>query len=337
MPSRPVTVTFDTLLRDDGSTNYDRYTFTVNPALENVVGVQVQECNIPYSYYTIDRLCNSFAIITTDALAVSTEYTVYLRPGTYNPDTLEFEMKRAIGTVSGLRDAADYVVFMEPATARLVIYNPTLDTTLAGENFAIRVDNADLASILGFAAGTTYTASTEQVWRSGAVVDTANTNDVAYVVRAPGLCNLTYSPRIEVHSQILSGLLAPFSRLHNNVGTMIQSMPVTSNFTSFLYYLPGSQMLTLNDTVRVDTVDLYLRLPGRSLYAANSSSPQNNDYIETNYLPLNGEGFQIKMVFYVDDGFVDVQEGVDPPAYEQHQSSQRPRKMLRTHRGKKNM
>jgi hypothetical protein len=182
----------------------------------------------------------------------------------------------------------------------------------------------------------TYTATTEQVWRSGGVIDTPNTDDVAYVVRAPGLCNLTYSPRIEMHSQILSGMLAPFSRLHNNVNTMIQSIPVTSNFTSYLYYLPGNQMLALNNTSRVDAVDLFLRLPGRNIYAANSITPLNNDYIETNYLPLNGEGFQVKIIFFVDDGFVDVAEGVEPekPSVEM---LARPRKMLRSHRGKKNM
>lgn len=291
----PVDVVFDSNLASDP----DRGTFTISPSLNNVVGMNVQWVTVPYSYYNIDRLSNSMAVFWNYVSDEDNENdTLYLDPGTYNDTSLANEMSRAFSETQMVK-GVDIRVFMSPHRARLVIYNLNMNSD---EKFAIRINNEYLAKVLGFDANTTYPAVWKQVWRDGQMVNATNTdvNDNMWVIEAPYLLNLNYSSLINIYST-LAPTMQNSARRPDSIETLISQIPVNIPFTGIINYTTPGTMIPIDRTT-VDRAEFYLRLQGRSNYAKNSRTYDNSDYTITDYLPLNGEGFQICVRFWCDNG-----------------------------------
>lgn len=292
--AKPVDVVLDSLSRDTGTADYPGFNF--DPKMLNVVGVQPLWVNIPYSYYVIDRNCNDFQITATNS-GVDTVTQVFLQPGTYNPETLAYEFKRALSssvTYAGI----DYEVFMDPVTAHFTIYNPTF---VDADKFTIQVDNDYLASILGFVAGTPYPSSLTAVWQSGVQQSPERTNGI-HAVQAPGLLNLAFSSLINVFTGF-TRTVPSITRSQTDKDNIIGKAPVNTNFLGYIFYQFGNEVTKIPPT-KIDFIKVYLQLSGRTSYAALSKTPTNNDFVNTTYLPLNGQGFQIAIRFWVDEGVI---------------------------------
>lgn len=321
----PVDLIFDSNYASNG--DKDNPTFYVNPPLENVVGVGILWANIPYSYYTIDRFNNQF-FLANDANNGGAIATCNIRPGTYNPESFCRELERCFAQ-SAVLDGVNMKCYMDPATARLTIYNRFLPQ---GKQFVIWAENPYLCEIMGIPVGgtnpwnpssfgisprfKTLFINGEQILPAGG---TGNNNDAqnrVWVWQAIGLMNLSYASNINIHSSLSTDMGIANRTDHNAPSDLLLKIPVTSNFTSFINY-NTYQMITPVRRMNLDMINFYLTLPGRSTYAKASKDLKDSvesdqagspidpllpDYIKTSYLPLNGQGFQIAVRFLVDTG-----------------------------------
>jgi hypothetical protein len=331
----PVDIIFDSNYADNG--DLDAPSFYMDPPLGNVVGIGVLWANIPYSYFTIDRFNNQF-FFQNNANGGGAIAVCSIRPGTYNPDSFCRELERCFAQ-SAVEDGVNMRCYMDPATARLTIYNRFLPVS---KQFIIWCENQLLCDILGLpnnANGTpnpwgpslgisprfkTHFVNGEQILPGGGAGNNNDSLKRIWVWQPIGLLNLSYASNINIHSS-LSTDMGIANRIDSKAPSdMLLKIPVTSNFTSFINY-NTYQMITPVRRLNLDRVDFYLTLPGRSVYAKNSkdlvgseesqapsTQPQAGspvdpllpDYIQTRYLPLNGQGFQIAIRFLVDTGNV---------------------------------
>lgn len=309
-PPRPVDMVFNSADHDQGSSS-DAPRFQLAQPLSNVVGACVLWTMIPYSWYTIDRTCNTFEVTVSsvskkeddswDDPAVGTQ-TLALFPGTYDPSSLATEVKRAFASVT-LESNLAFEVTFDTATARLIMYNVNLDIVNNKEDnyFTVKFDNPRLARMFGFVPGIEYKSSIQQIFVAGQLRKMGEQIQF-HAIRAPYQTNLMESPAVRIHSRSLAPLISVgATRPTTGNSEIIAEVPLTGNFTSYMHNQTNGAMIALSRTV-IKEVDLFLRLGDRRLYAANSHSPTNNDFILTDYLPMNNIDFEVCIRFFVDDG-----------------------------------
>lgn len=305
---RPVDMVFNSSDHDQGSSR-DAPRFQLAQPLQNVVGACVLWTMIPYSWYTIDRTCNTFEVTVStvrknaenqDETVVGTA-TLALFPGTYDPSSLATEVKRAFASVI-LEDNLAFEVTFDTATARIIIYNVGLDVVdnQADTWFTVKIDNERLARMFGFVPGLTYKSSAQQIFVAGQLRKMGDQIQF-HAIRAPYQTNLMESPTLRVHSRTLAPLINIGATHPSGNSEIIAEVPLTGNFTSYMFNQTNAAMIPISRTV-IKEVDLFCRLGDRRIYAANSNSPVNNDFILTDYIPFNDIDYTICIRFFVDDG-----------------------------------
>lgn len=292
-PLLPVDVVFDSRR----SENRDRPYFQVEPTLENVVAYQVLWTNVPFSFYTIDKSNNQFQMRSMNAGNTMITQVITLDPGTYTPDALRAQMREHI-TKSGLPDAVNYDCYIQSHNAKFVIYNRR--NSNSSNPFYLDFFDSNLATMLGFKPNTTYTSTWDTFYKDGEAVE--NITDppgpggkfALWSLEAPGLCNLLQSPYIKFHAQF-NGMRNDAARLNDGYDQLLCATPITSNFTSQILYQGIPEPINLGGSYSVYSVAMYLTHGDRKSY-------RTADNQVVNYLPLNGEGFQVCIRFYVDNG-----------------------------------
>jgi hypothetical protein len=122
------------------------------------------------------------------------------------------------------------------------------------------------------------------------------------VALAPRLVNLNQSTSIQLYSS-LSGESDKIRDVTGYSG-VVATIPITSIFTSIMQFFQQGQPIAFGSDKRVfNNIKFWFKLAGRSVYAKNSAhSYQSSDIQTVNYIPFNGQAFQICMRFWVDDG-----------------------------------
>jgi hypothetical protein len=330
----PLDIIFDSTIATNGDRDNPR--FQMNPPLENVVGYSVMWSNIPFSYFTIDNMNNTFEVILgfgnpmagyVDDPSAANPHTIVIKPGTYDGQSFCDELARAFAQ-SSLPNGIRFGAFLEKGSARLVIYSRanTLQPEAVGDltwpsnyqPYGIKIDNELLAKIMGFEPGATYRAYWRAQWQDGKQIlhdtaDYSNSERRIYALTAPYQVNLPFASVMEVHSN-----LASYGEVRTDQGrpdNKLIKVPLTSNFGSYINYSTMQPTIPIRRT-SIDQVTFYLTLPGRDVYGKNSRPIKikdedqewpNNDtstpeYVPVQYLPLNGQGFQVCIRFIVDNG-----------------------------------
>lgn len=114
------------------------------------------------------------------------------------------------------------------------------------------------------------------------------------------IANLTYSPILNFHSSFANSSLGSARYVNSNESLLIQ-VPVLSNFGSYIQYQPTNSETPLTRQTITD-VDLHVTLGNRRKYSRNGYTFDSEDFETVNFLPLNNEGFQLCIRFFVDDG-----------------------------------
>ena len=255
--------------------NTDKPSFNLaNMNLDNVVGLQLLYCTIPFSYYVIDSTNNTFNVVQ----AVGGTKQIFLRPGTYNGSILIQELVYAFNKyVSGTNH---YNFFIDSSTAQLVIWN---------DQFVFGIDNTinNHTTNLGF--GTYITGS------SGVLIDNSDTAvfggaSVGYIYGAAPV-SLNGSNQIFLHSPSLSGMLDSKVYDVKNSGDILFCIPMQASYLGINEYQPTRNLYLRSNPYSVSNCSFYLTLGNRTLY----DNPSGN---QTNYLSLQGLPFQVGIRFY---------------------------------------
>jgi hypothetical protein len=333
----------DVLFDSKATSDYDNPNFVMNPPINNVVGYAVNWINVPSTYYVIDGTNNTLsftqllyrnnskaaagstfldngAIGTGSAatggtgpggvhLTYSVTFDVILKPGTYNNDTFNYELKRALSETSATFTAVapsrtvyvDYPnlfeFYVEPDTSRAVIYHAKTEELVA---FSFNFNNSTCGPILGFQ--NVLTASSSQiVWRNGAKVNSAI---AMATIRSPSVVKFIGGTTLNLHSNLPVANAYRTELSNNNV---IFRFPVTGNYTALTTYY-GSPEMSPCTRSSVDRVGFYLTNGDKTVYGKHSgSSAVQSSYTLVPYIPFNGEGFSVSIRFYTDDGQIYLQ------------------------------
>ena len=258
--------------------------------LENIVGMSVLWANIPFSFYVIDGSCNKFLIrFPHQGLAV--DWVVDLQFGTYTPLGLQQEIRRAV-TIAGFaispNDAAAFTVIITSFDSRMLLYHPTLA-------FQMKVISTELADILGYEYDTWVASQTAQLWKDGILV---NDGDLVNYVKGIESVKLLGTPRLNLHSN-LSANMVGMVREENESSDVIFSFPITNNFGTYLYGA-GSMAIIPIARQNIYKINLYWTQGSRTSYV------NFRDNSVSNFLPLNGDGFQVCIRFFQDNGVVKI-------------------------------
>lgn len=116
------------------------------------------------------------------------------------------------------------------------------------------------------------------------------------------LANLTYSPMLNIHSSFANSSLGSARYVASSESLLIQ-VPVLSNFGSYIQYQPTNSETQLTRQT-ISNVDLHVTLGQRRKYARNAYNFDTEDFERVDFLPLNNEGFQLCIRFFIDDGIV---------------------------------
>ena len=229
-------------------------------------------------------------------------------------------------------------VEVDAATNRLVIWNTVLKPYAYPDNgiqnfFWIEMTDPVLAQMLGmdltptiaevetqiiakyFEPGSTSiypdivsVSDFGQLWSEGLIVteDTvrglpAEFNAQVAYWRGPRIVNLMGESRLNIHSS-LAGESQAAVRMGNDRGDYVLQMPILSNYGSYIIYQPTLAEIPIKERKVMSRFNFYLTHGERRLYAKDVQGFDDEDYTVENYLPLNGEGFQVSVRFYVDDG-----------------------------------
>lgn len=272
----PVEIVLDSGDLTAGTRDYP--SFTLSPALEDVVGVTIHYANVPFTYDVVDYF-NNVCQIVVDIGGTNTEQAFNLSIGTYTSQNILRELTNRLAD-SGLSGASNYKFFIESDSNRLVIYN-------AVDNFQWRTtSDRTSAEVLGFEKNKTYSAT------FGPII---NENDIftgnVYSIRSPFSVNLSGSAQMYLHCPQLQGHLKGAVRAGPNMSDVAGFWPIKTIFLNFIVHeAPFPAVFPFSDTT-ITNLDFYLTIGSKKLYGNSLSTA-------TKYLSLKGLPFQVGIRFY---------------------------------------
>lgn len=296
---QPLDLVFDSR----NSTNPDRPEFYIKD-LYDVIGCSVMWVNMPMSFFVIDELNNKIqwkwrsAPVGSglDAAYVNVWQTLTLKNGTYSPVGFQQEFRRALfstPTLTGTGEQRSNTLskifcLIDSSDSRLTIYHQIV----TNPTFSVKIDNAELAAILGFEVGAEYQSGNDFVWSQGSPVD----NDGVDYVKGPNMVKLIGQPRIDLHSTLCDSATLINGEPSSDV---ILSFPITGKVGDYVTFQANPAMIPLSRPP-MSAISFYLTQGDRKEYKTTGMTSS------VNYLPLNGDGFQVCVRFYKDNGVLKV-------------------------------
>jgi hypothetical protein len=256
----------DLVLDSTTNDNRDSPTFTLDPDVQDVVGFCWMWVRIPFTYYVIDETCNEFEF---------NGLLSRIKPGTYNPLTLQAAFQNAIRD-AGQVNAQNYSLFVSNSTDLLSIWSLS--------PFVMRFNSQLLADIFGFTLTNFY----------GSELRTAvdqNNNPLngglpVNILTGQNPAELNGPEMINVNcNDFRDG-----ERLDEDRFPILAAVPVEVEYKQKIVLWNYPEIVT-RFRRNVSNIRFNLTLGKRSTYEVNG--------IRTSYLPLNGKGFQVKIRLYV--------------------------------------
>lgn len=197
--------------------------------------------------------------------------------------------------------------------------------------FSIQVDSPSLAQILGLEAGVEYMSSRYVYDDNGVVIKPLFTQPSQFfknavdglsidpseskgwneyqsipevIALAPRLLNLNQATSLQLYSSLSSE--SDKIRDVRGYSGVVSTIPINSIFTSIMQFVMPSQPVVFGQEKRAfNNIKFWLKLSGRDVYVRNSRDAYQTEPLDiVDYLPLNGESYQICIRFWIDDGVV---------------------------------
>jgi hypothetical protein len=272
----PIDIVLDSGDLTAGST--DLATFTLNPAVEDVVGVTCFYANIPFTYNVVDGFNNK--ILFT---AASVVYNLALTPGTYTPSTLIQELNAALRD-SGFAAYASFNFFIANDTNKLTVYN-----NIGGGDISFSLGfDAQLGAgdLLGFKNGKSYLSGNGSIRLNDDTIVAG-----AEYIESPFSVNLSGPGQMYLHSPQLQGLTNGAVRAGPTTSDIVAFWPVNANYLGNIIHQPATPAVIPFTQTTISNISFYLTLGTKSKYGDDPN-------IQTNYLSLKGQSYQIGFRFY---------------------------------------
>lgn len=277
MDLEPIDIVFDgdqTDISNQAIGSRDNPTFFISPPITDCIGVSLLYASVPFTYHVIDQTCNAFEF-TGDSLGPT---ICTLASGTYNSQNFPNAFLAALG--AGGFTASNYGVEVDNTDMKLTVWRAAGSGTFT-INF--NVGNSAFRS-LGFMQ-TSYTSTTTPYF------DNNETLRSWQNIRSPRVVNFTGPGQMFLSSDFGSNL---FGKVRNQTSNspLVGFWSVNANYTGTIEANKDNPERIPISKSDVSTVKLKLLLGNRNLY----QTPLTSGLVD--YLPLNGESFQVALRFY---------------------------------------
>ena len=287
--------------------NIDNPTFTFLPPIDDVVGITIMSCQIPYSYYVVDNTNNQFIItITGSTLAGGTDfnggvYTITVPVGTYNSTTLPqmltycFETAAQItktggtGTAVALGTTMDMKAFYDTTLSKTLFYINGVNykgNVPFSVSFPTATSMAEVLGYLGSSASASTASSTGLIYDNQDIV-LAGGSSTNYVY-SPFSAQLSGGNYIYVHSDLASNTHQSIRNATSNQD-IIAAIPVNNNYTGTIDYINNTPRPISFSKTSISKINLFLTLGNRTSFNTGNGAK--------NYLELQGQPFFIVLRF----------------------------------------
>lgn len=273
----PVEVIFDSQNATSGSSNSP--SFTMYPGITDVVGFSLKYVNVPFTYYVIDATSNQFKLTPNGG----STYTISIASGTYNAVNLISALNDAMAnsSVPSLPSPGNYNFFVDNTDSKLKIYNASNAFTISFVGLSNPANDA-----LGFSSTAVGYDSA-----SGVLTDNTDTSlGTVNYVSGDRVVNLSGPNLMFLRSQKLGSLVFGTTRNQAGLQSLIGFWPVNSNYQGTISFFKDQPQIIPCTPTTITDVDLQLTIGNRTSYTVEGTTQ--------NYLSLNGEGFQIAIVFW---------------------------------------
>lgn len=279
MDIEPIDVVLDSeeiATSDQVTGTRDNPSFTINPPITECVGLAVLYASVPFTYYVIDRTCNSFELTYQ-----STTYTCSMTPGTFNSTNVGGELIAAISRAADSTVAGSFTAYVDTTDNNFVIYNNT-----AGSGISFTLNFNVLNSVyrtLGFNQSSYSSAATT-------FYDNSETAITKHRVIAPRVINLTGPGQMYLNSDLGGSL---FGKVRNQTAAqgLLGFWPVNSNYTGTIETFRENPIMIPVGKSTITKINLKLLLGNRTEYDVSNTGILD-------HLPLNGESFQVAIRFF---------------------------------------
>ncbi len=277
----PIKLTFDSKTATDPNISgakgtRDNPVFNLVPAIENAVGYSVYYVNVPFTYYVIDFTNNIFGL-TIDG----DDYTCSIEPGTYNAINLKAQIIAAMVDAGYTAAPTEFEIYVDNTDSKLVFYKIG-DVALA---FTLKFNvNASVAEPFGFDIED-YNST------SGTFKNNAEQTITSHFIKSPRVVNLSGDTPMYLSSDFGG---AVYGKVRNQTANNdnIAVWPIEVNYQGTNQLWDTNPLIFNFSKMTISTISLKLRIGNRTKY--------NSKGIPTDYISLNGEAFQIGIIFYVE-------------------------------------
>lgn len=219
----------DALLSNSGnSSKYDWPMFEMVRPLDNIVGLKIVECQIPFSFYTINSENNTFKVMVN-----SIEYVITIPEGNYSASTLTTTLLGLLTTTE-----PTFTVTFDSITGKF--------TFSCVPAFYFTFSATSVYTFLGFNIGQTTT---------GTILTSTNVAEIT----GP---NYLYINSDSLGSLIQLYLPSGSSIVEGGVGPEIAKVPIETNPNGVIFWQdPVPQhFFNLHNLLQLKSIDLYLTL-----------------------------------------------------------------------------
>lgn len=326
----------DVIFDSTKTANRDYPNFILEEPIENVVGISLIWINVPNAYYNIDNTNNVFDLrmrvksfeASLDAndsrrldypLNEWRNWTCVIKPGGYNAESLKNELLRAVNQVNKVEiggrsiypiDSGNFNFYIYPEDNRLLIWYK--ETGARETEFQVKFP-PKLAAPLGFIPDY-YWPDFMRDANGNAILTNGQTRTARLPVFVNGkpetsaACQTTGSFAVKL---LTTNTLNLHSSLSNFLKTkdvrssrdIVEIIPVTANYGQYIFHQHAVEMQPTSSREIIYGTDFYLTQGYTTVYDVTlGNAPVRTSSSTQEYVSLNGEGFQVAVRFYLDDG-----------------------------------
>ena len=282
----PIDVVFDSTLAGTAQVTgtQDQPIFTLQPAIENCVGVSLIYASVPFTYYVIDQTNNEVVLRFLLNGNVAASYLLQLELGSYTSVEISQVFYDAIRVFPEFNVGYDILTFeVDQTTTKLRVWLAN-ELVYNGFRLDFAATERSCHDVFGFEKKVYTAAVSPFVTNNGVYLNNRK------VINAPRVVNLTGPNQMYLKSSFAASL-------HGSVRNQISQQqllafwPVNVNYGGIIDVQRENPPMIPVSKQSISTISFSLAIGNRQQYG-------HSDNIARDHLSLNGEGFQVALRFW---------------------------------------
>lgn len=279
-----VDITVDSTYNASTNPNFaaDWAQFYFGDPVRKIAGFSLLWVNVPFTYHVIDATNNTFTLTVG-----ATPYEIRLPYGTFNSLNFPNILQTSIAA-AGVPNPTNFQSFVGTHDLKFVLYN-------SGSAFSLQFPTLETAHMLGFYGA----VNTIFVSQNGTILDAQGSvllggAPVNYI-QPVHVVNFQSCSTLKIWCSGLQGDSGAPARDINGKQLLLGIIPVNASYGGVINYTHEPQMIPY----ALDSLNsLALQVSMGDDRSFAFTNPETGTVLGSNFLPLNGQGFQVGIRLY---------------------------------------